>query len=403
MVDFSQYGTADYANKMADKLSGFNLPENIAARRSVQIGQQEQEMRLRQMQQDVQDKALAQQAWKSAVEQSKVTGESPATIYRKNAANLGYAQATEAEKYDQELKKLNAPKYEFDKTTGQLVGVSPSGEVTVKKAENYTIPTKEVQPTEIERLLLASGFQRGSPEWNQAIGSAVQKATGQGETASDRLARERFEFEKRKAQGEKQIKPSFSAELGGYVYPPDAQNPAGRFVPVEGAKKAGKLTEAQAKATTFASQMAAASNELDKLEAGGYDPSSAYSQFETGMAGGLGNVFASQKAQQAKQTQNQWSEAFLRVKTGAAATLPEVELNNKTFFPQYGDGPDVIEQKRQMRANAEQDVLNMAGEGRGLATQRIQRPDTKTVTGQIKNSNPHASKTDAQIRAELGL
>ena len=191
------------------------------------------------------------------------------------------------------------------------------------------------------------------------------------------LQKTQAEAEKLRSEAGGGVKPQFSAEMGGYVYPPSQDAPQGRFVPVQGAPKGAgmpKLTEGQAKATTFASQMAAASNELDKLEAGGFNPSSIGTQMQTSLAGGVGNIFAPAKAQQAKQTQNQWSEAFLRVKTGAAATEPEVRLNNKTFFPQIGDSLDVINQKRQMRVQAEQDVLNMTGAGRDLATQRANPP-----------------------------
>lgn len=172
-----------------------------------------------------------------------------------------------------------------------------------------------------------------------------ERMAAMAEKPSDRLAREKFEWEKSQAS------------------------------------QAGpKMTEAQAKATTFASQMAAASNELDKLEQGGFDPNKTSSQLQTGMAGGLGNVFTSPEAQQAKQTQNQWSEAFLRVKTGAAATKDEVELNNKTFFPQVGDSPEVIRQKRNMRMQAERDVLNMTGPGREMATKREQVLDAQPAS-----------------------
>jgi hypothetical protein len=193
MADFSQYGTADYANKMADKLSGFNLPENVAARRNVQIGQQEQEMKLRQMQQEVQDKEQARQAWKAAVEASKATGESPATIYRKNAANLGYAQATEAEKYDQELKKLKAPKYEFDKTTGQLVGIDPIGNVTVKKVEGYQPSMKLEGASNLRKLMEERNqFPKDSPEWNSYT-NAIRKESETPQQITPRIVMPRQE------------------------------------------------------------------------------------------------------------------------------------------------------------------------------------------------------------------
>lgn len=217
---------------------------------------------------------------------------------------------------------------------------------------------------------------------------------------------EKTQAEAMKIRGEAAggVKPQFSPEMGGYVYPPNAENPQGMLVPLQGApKQIPKLTEGQAKATTFASQMAAASNELDKLEAGGFDPTSKSTQLQTSFAGGIGNIFTSPKAQQAKQTQNQWSEAFLRVKTGAAATEPEVQLNNKTFFPQIGDSPDVINQKRQMRVQAEQDVLNMTGAGRELATQRAQpqqgarNMDQEAVAW--ANANPSDPRSAAILRA----
>lgn len=134
------------------------------------------------------------------------------------------------------------------------------------------------------------------------------------------------------------------------------------------------LTEGQAKATTFVSQMNEASNALDKIEQKGFDPSNKSNQLLSKLAGGALNVFVPPDAQQYKQMQNQWSEPFLRVKTGAAATMGEVELNNKTFFPQFGDDKATVDRKRIARAAAERDVLNMAGRGAELVTKREQQP-----------------------------
>ena len=120
-------------------------------------------------------------------------------------------------------------------------------------------------------------------------------------------------------------------------------------------------TEVQAKAGTFHSQMVSASNELGTLSREGFDPSSVRTQVETSVAGGLTNPIAGEKAQRARQAQEQWSEAFLRVKTGAAATQGEVDRNIRTFFPQVGDTPEVIAQKARMRTQAESDVASMAG------------------------------------------
>jgi len=79
------------------------------------------------------------------------------------------------------------------------------------------------------------------------------------------------------------------------------------------------------------------------------------------MAGGMLNAITPSDAQQAKQAQNQWTEAYLRFKTGAGTNAHEVEANRQTYFPQIGDKPEQIAQKSRMRAQAEQDIAMAAG------------------------------------------
>lgn len=119
------------------------------------------------------------------------------------------------------------------------------------------------------------------------------------------------------------------------------------------------MTEAQAKAATFMSQMQAAEKELSGIP---IDMTKPVNQLDVGLAGGWTNVAASPAAQRARQSQEQWAESFLRFKTGAAATADEVKLNVRTFFPQPGDSKAVIEQKQRMRKQAIQDI-GMAASG----------------------------------------
>lgn len=156
-----------------------------------------------------------------------------------------------------------------------------------------------------------------------------------------------------------------------------AIRPLGISKPLPAAKQ---LTEGQAKATTYASQMQSASNVIDKVEGSGFNPTGLGEQLQVGLAGGVTNIFSPAKAQQYKQAQEQWAESFLRAKTGAAATKEEVELNRKTFFPQQGDSKEVVRQKSEARAQAERDVLNMAGAGRELATPRSPAATTEAVS-----------------------
>lgn len=125
-----------------------------------------------------------------------------------------------------------------------------------------------------------------------------------------------------------------------------------------------RMTEAQAKAATFKSQMDFAERELRTVP---IDQSKLYEQVETTLAGGWTNPIVSPQAQRARQAQEQWSEAFLRFKTGAATTKDEVRANVRTFFPQPGDSPDVIAQKTRARAQAAKDLEFAAGGAKGGA------------------------------------
>jgi hypothetical protein len=72
-------------------------------------------------------------------------------------------------------------------------------------------------------------------------------------------------------------------------------------------------------------------------------------------------MLISENAQRAKQAQSQWAESFLRFKTGAASTPAEVASNIATFFPQLGDKPETIAQKKRMRERAENDIAFASG------------------------------------------
>jgi len=161
-------------------------------------------------------------------------------------------------------------------------------------------------------------------------------------------------------------------------------------------KAGGKdLTESQGKASAFQSQMVSASNAVKSLEANGFNPASFAAQTAVKLAGGVANPAVPVNAQQYKQAQDQWSEAYLRFKTGAAATEQEVQRNNRTFFPVFGDKPDQIAQKAAAREQAERDIGIAAGRGAGLGAQ----PVTPTPKAAEKPAGmPSQSAIDAELK-----
>ena len=151
------------------------------------------------------------------------------------------------------------------------------------------------------------------------------------------------------------------------------------------------LTESQAKATAFQSQMIGAENNLKQLEFKGFNPASMQTQAALKLAGGTLNAMVAPEVQQYKQAQEQWAEAYLRFKTGAAATEGEVQRNIKTFFPQFGDKPSQIAQKADARRQAEQDIGFAAGMGAGRGAQPINpqanAPQTQQAPTKVVNFN----------------
>ena len=124
-----------------------------------------------------------------------------------------------------------------------------------------------------------------------------------------------------------------------------------------------KLRESEAKAATYFSQMRSANHVIEGLEQQGVDPTSLQTQLSTRLAGTPANVLSTGSGQQFKQAQEQWAEAYLRFKTGAATNQSEIERNIRTFFPQVGDLPAVVAQKALARKQAEQDIAIAAGTG----------------------------------------
>ena len=125
------------------------------------------------------------------------------------------------------------------------------------------------------------------------------------------------------------------------------------------------LTEAEGKATAYYSQMLEARKTLTELQEKGFDMTSPKNQAGVALAGGSTNPFASAKQQQAKQAQEQWAEAYLRFKTGAATNADEIARNVRTFFPQIGDAASVVKQKEEARKKAEEAITVTAGRGVG--------------------------------------
>ncbi|KRR21913.1 hypothetical protein [Bradyrhizobium retamae] len=137
----------------------------------------------------------------------------------------------------------------------------------------------------------------------------------------------------------------------------------------------GKLTEAQAKASSFATRMDQAEKILSTVQGEGL---SAMNR----VAGAIpmaGNYLQSPQYQRYKQAASAFITAMLRQESGAAVNPAEFDRYEKELFPQPGDDPSVVAQKAQMRAAATEQMRRSAGPG--FKAPGSSSPSGKTSSG----------------------
>lgn len=183
--------------------------------------------------------------------------------------------------------------------------------------ETRAIPgfQKTTQPTELERRALAGGLKPGTPEYESyVLGGPPKSKTEKWNEGQSKAAN--FGNMMTQAEG-----------LIGNMGPKDASGkpmlgPDGQPVPAENPKGIGGVLR------------------------------DALVPFE-----GLRNTWTPADQQTYNQAAEQWIRAKLRKESGAAIGDEEMAKEFKTYFPQYGDGPDVIRQKADARAEATRGMI----------------------------------------------
>lgn len=130
--------------------------------------------------------------------------------------------------------------------------------------------------------------------------------------------------------------------------------------------QAGKQTETQANATTFANRMEAAETNVKQFEGAATGikdnmlrgvTDAPYSPVPRGAT----NWAVSKEYKQYEQAKSQFITAMLRRESGAAIAIEEFNRYDREFFPQVGDDAEVIKQKRDMRNVAIEGMKKGAG------------------------------------------
>lgn len=143
------------------------------------------------------------------------------------------------------------------------------------------------------------------------------------------------------------------------------------FIPGGPADPALKVKETQysegaSKAANFANMMQQSEAVLAPYKE---NPLGVVGQMNEMWPEGMANRMRDPQYQAYRQSAMQWVRAKLRKESGAAISTPEFEGEFQTFFPQPGDTPEVIAQKKQARDAA---LMGMKAESRGAYDQLFQ-------------------------------
>lgn len=118
------------------------------------------------------------------------------------------------------------------------------------------------------------------------------------------------------------------------------------------------LNDVQSKALQFGTRMQAAGSVLDGLASKGVDQPGLIKRAADAVGmGGAANWTQSGEQQQVEQAQRDFINAVLRRESGAAIADSEFSNARQQYFPQVGDSPEVIAQKRKNREIATAGVL----------------------------------------------
>ena len=152
------------------------------------------------------------------------------------------------------------------------------------------------------------------------------------------------------------------------------------------APPAPKLTEGQASAAGYLLRMNEAEKILTPIEVAGKQPGvvSAIAGSVPVVGSALQTQVTGVDTQKYKQAQEDWVRAKLRKESGAVIGDEEMAREIKTYFPQPGESKEIIEQKRQARVRAQQQLSIMAG------------PGAETVINQTQQQNRSQSSTAQQ-------
>ena len=125
------------------------------------------------------------------------------------------------------------------------------------------------------------------------------------------------------------------------------------------------FTGEQKKQAGFAVRMENAVAQLEDLENSGFNPVNVYDMVVSNLPivpDAIERYLNSPKFKQYERAKIDFSTAQLRQETGAVINESEIDWIDRTYFPQFGDDPETLLNKRQARKDALAAMRGQAGE-----------------------------------------
>jgi len=236
----------------------------------------------------------------------------------------------------------------------------------------------------------------------EAAANREQQALEKETARQYRLAQEERDREFRKSEAEKSREFRTDERKASEAFRAQQAADAAelRKVLAESARSNKPLTEFQGRNLLFGARMIQADKALlgleDKISTVGLAAKQGLQNVPLvgGMAGAVANTMLSDSQQRVEQAQRDFVNAVLRQESGAVINKEEFDNARKQYFPQPGDGKDVIEQKRKNRQIAIQAFRMLAGPGAeqmDQLTQTPRMPAGNTPQSGIGNQPPQPS------------
>ena len=178
-----------------------------------------------------------------------------------------------------------------------------------------------------------------------------------------------------------------------------------RVQPIEGTEKVkDPFTGEQKKQAGFAVRMENAVEQLEDLENSGFNPVNVRDMIVSNLPiipDAIERVFNSPKYKQYERAKIDFSTAQLRQETGAVINESEIDWIDRTYFPQFGDDPETLANKRQARRDALAAMRGQAGEAYTRTKKIVQATGGSPVGEDALEELRKRAKTDPDLKKRL--